>query len=124
MIHRKIPGSLSLAAQHILWSDWGERQAGHMYGYQSPDLCYLKAVVSRDDTLAGKLWHLSVSHSDAANEPDRCPTWDELKHAKFSLMPVDLAMVLIFPRRSDPYVNDHPTTLHLWEAIDQEIGIT
>lgn len=119
MIHRKIPGDLSAEAQAIRWEDYGATKAGQFYMYRSPAGCYLKAVVSRDPTLAGDLWHLSVSHSDAYNEPDRCPTWDELKHAKFSLMPVDLAMVLIFPRRTDNYVNDHPTTLHLWEAIDQ-----
>lgn len=45
-----------------------------MYGYIGPDGSYLKAIVSRDPTACGDLWHLSVSHSNLANEPDRCPT--------------------------------------------------
>jgi hypothetical protein len=68
------------------------------------------------------LWHLSVSFRTHQGEETRTPNWDELKSAKYQLIPVDVPMVLIFPCRAAPYVNVHETCLHLWEAeegIDQ-----
>src|SRR5215471_4395308 len=76
----------------------------------------LKAILSRDEVAPGRLlWHLSVSHTDPDGRPDRCPTWDELKSAKYQLVPDDVVMVLIFPRKKAEYVNVHSTCLHLWE---------
>lgn len=85
----------------------------------------LKAILAHDEVEPGKfLWHLSVSHRDKADKPDRVPTWDELKHSKYMLLPrdVDVCMVLIFPRKKAPYVNHHNTCLHLWETSG-EIGL-
>lgn len=76
---------------------------------------FLIAMVSQDQCPEGLLWHISVSHRDKANKPDRCPTWDELKHAAYRLIQEDVALVLVFPKRSEPYVDIHPTTLHLWQ---------
>jgi hypothetical protein len=70
------------------------------------------------------LWHISVSHRDANSQPDRCPNWDELKHAAYRLVPADVPLVLIFPRRTTPkklYVNVMESCLHLWES--DEVGI-
>lgn len=80
-----------------------------------------KAVVSKDPAgPGGKLiWHLSVSKVDRHGSPDRCPTWDELKSAKYQLVPEDVCMVLIFPRKSAPYVNVATTCLHLWESTEE-----
>lgn len=61
----------------------------------------------------GRLWHLSVATHCT---PRRLPTWDELKHAKYTLVPIDVPMVLEFPKKTGPYVNVHETTLHLWES--------
>lgn len=60
----------------------------------------------------GLKWHISVSR------PDRCPTWDELKQAKYSLLPgnVDVEMSIVFPRKTDDYVDIHKFCLHLWEV--------
>lgn len=80
----------------------------------------LRAVVSQDQIREGPRWHISVSHRTTDGRHVRLPTWDELKHAKYMLVPVDCAMVLIITRKklpeSAPYVDLHPTTLHLWEA--------
>lgn len=76
----------------------------------------LVAVLSRDPAGGGGslLWHISVSFRDVSGNHTRCPTWDELKSAKFQLVPVDVPMILLFPMKSESYVNIHPTTLHLW----------
>lgn len=59
------------------------------------------------------LWHLSISCLD------RHPTWDEIKTARYRLLPLELtfAIMLVPP---DEYVNvpeqDH--VMHLWEIED------
>lgn len=82
----------------------------------------LVAILTRDPVCADgrTLWHLSISHQDRNGKPDRYPTWDELKHAKYQLVPDDVVMILIFPRKTSEYVDVHATTLHLWET-DKEI---
>lgn len=114
-----IPGTLSEEARQLRWVriPSGAPEAGKAYIAQTHD-GFLVAVLSQDP--AGKneklLQHLSVSHRDKENRPDRCPTWDELKSAKFQLVTVDIPMVLIFPSKRVPYVNIYETCLHLWEA--------
>jgi hypothetical protein len=90
-----------------------------------PDGC-LRAIVTHDaHPKYGPLWHISISHRNRDGAPDRCPTWDELKLAKYRLLPpdVDVPMVLIFPRKNNkaPYIDIHPTCLHLWESVDKNI---
>ena len=84
----------------------------------------LRVIVSRDP--AGKhssyLWHCSMRFVDHDDRPTRCPTWDELKAMRYTFMPDDVCMALIFPRRSVRYVDEYPTAIHLWETeepIDQ-----
>ena len=80
--------------------------------YEMGDLTIL---VAREP--AGKngelLWHLSISH------PLRHPTWDEIKVARYRLLPHDLAFSIILPP-PEFYVNveaqDH--VFHLWETTD------
>jgi hypothetical protein len=55
--------------------------------------------------------HLSISH------PRRYPTWDEIRDARYDLMPDVPCMAMILPPKGD-YVNYHPNCFHLWE-IDQ-----
>ncbi|SRR6266404_4383027 len=43
-------------------------------------------------------WHLSISH------PSRYPTWDEIKTARYKLVPHDATMAMILPP-PDQYVN-------------------
>lgn len=125
-----MPGTFHESVKGLRWKRGADAvcpltyNTSRTYEAVGPD-GFLRALVSQDDTSAGKLWHLSVSHSSFERKPDRCPTWDELKHAKFSLVPVDVPMVLIFPRKNcpEPYVNVHSTTLHLWESTDPNIDV-
>lgn len=117
-----IPGSIGDDAKRIRWI----RQADYSTPI-GPARTYLaevadgrlKALVSHDEVAPGKrLWHISVSHNDRDGVPDRCPNWDELKSAAYRLLQMDRPLVLIFPRRSAPYVNIHDTCLHLWESTE------
>jgi hypothetical protein len=103
--------------------DVGQR----VYECDLEDGC-LRAIVGHEPTAVGKLWHISISHRNKDGAPDRCPTWDEMKFAKYRLLPpeVDVNMVLIFPKKntSSPYIDIHPTCLHLWESIEKDIEKT
>lgn len=58
-------------------------------------------------------WHLTISC------PDRHPTWDEIKTARYRLLGPDTVMAMILPPAAD-YVNvvsqDH--VMQLWEIED------
>jgi len=54
-------------------------------------------------------WHMSISCSD------RYPTWDEIAHARYTLLSDDLNMVMMLPPHNE-YVNLHNNTFHLYEA--------
>ena len=72
-------------------------------------------ILSRQDDGRGMRWHLSVSC------PDRHPTWDEIKTARYRLLGPDVVMAMILPR-ADDYVNvarqDH--VFQLWQLIEEE----
>ena len=68
--------------------------------------CYI--IVSIDD---GK-WHLSISH------PNRYPTWDEIKKARYKFMPKDITAAMFLPPEKE-YINVHPNCFHLWQIIDK-----
>lgn len=59
------------------------------------------------------LWHLTIS------TPSRHPTWDEIKIARYRLLPPELCFALMLPP-ADMYVNvpeqDH--VFQLWEVRD------
>lgn len=52
--------------------------------------------------------HLSISHAN------RLPTYDELKHVRYTLLKHVKYMAQIFPPTNE-FVNVHPYCLHLWE---------
>lgn len=54
-------------------------------------------------------WHLSISH------PFRYPTWDEIKEARYALVPDAVTMAMMMPPRGE-YVNVHPNCFHLHEV--------
>jgi len=54
-------------------------------------------------------WHMSISHRS------RLPTYDEIKGARYKLLPDDVYMAQIFPPEKE-FVNVHPYCLHLWEV--------
>jgi hypothetical protein len=59
-------------------------------------------------------WHLSVSFRDHRGQYTRYPTWDELAHARYELLPDDIDVVMHLPP-PDQYVAVHDTTFHLHE---------
>ena len=59
-------------------------------------------------------WHLSISHVNHAGKPDRYPSWDEIAHARYELLPEDLDFVMHLPP-PDEFVSVHATTFHLWQ---------
>ncbi len=71
----------------------------------------LRAIHTLDD---GK-HHLSVSFVGRRGA-SRYPTWDELAHARYVLLDVDLDMVMHLPPPTT-YVAIHDTTFHLHEAL-------
>jgi hypothetical protein len=57
-------------------------------------------------------YHLSVAHTD------RLPTWDEVRDARYAVVPNEHAMALLLPPR-DEYVNVHEHCLQLIEVHGQ-----
>ena len=70
----------------------------------------LLCLVSRE----GEFWHLSISH------PTRYPKWDEIKEARYALLPDGITMGILFPPKSE-YVNIHPNCFHLHEVHSERI---
>lgn len=67
-------------------------------------------------------WHLSISHRknlvdpfSGRHLPGRIPHYEELKAARYRFCPMEVCMAQLFPGEAD-FVNEHPTTLHLWEV--------
>jgi hypothetical protein len=77
----------------------------------------LMAIVAQEE---GK-WHLSISHRLSIVGPGnlpipgRYPTWDEIAHARYALLPDHLTFGILLPPKAE-YVNLHPTTFHLHEV--------
>lgn len=66
-------------------------------------------------------WHLSISHVGRLVDPfsgrpipGRIPTWEEIRDARYDLVPDSHTMAMILPPMSE-YVNFHATTMHLRE---------
>ena len=60
-------------------------------------------------------WHLSISH------PRRLPTWNEVRDARYLLLPADITMAMILPPPTQ-YVNVHPYCFHLHEIEGENVG--
>lgn len=60
-------------------------------------------------------WHLSISHAPTnPKRSGRYPTWDEIAHARYGLLPDDVMFAMLLPPQ-DEYVALHDTTFHLHE---------
>jgi hypothetical protein len=55
-------------------------------------------------------FHLSISCKD------RYPTWDEVAHARYHLIPNEATMAFVLPPMEE-YVNIHDYTFHLWQVV-------
>ena len=77
-----------------------------------PALSYCKAYAFGECRIfVGKEppgWHMSISH------PSRYPTWDEIRDARYELVPDGVTMAMLLPPRSQ-YVNVHSFCFHLHE---------
>jgi hypothetical protein len=72
--------------------------------------------IAREPEGGGPLrWHLSISRAD------RLPTWDEVRDARYALLPDEIVMVMVLPPRA-AYVNAHEYCFHLWESLDPHLG--
>ena len=68
-----------------------------------------KVLVSGHNERSQIGWHFSIS------TPDRNPTWEEQKAARYQLIPDDVYMVSIMPPKSE-YVKLHQFCFHWHEA--------
>lgn len=57
-------------------------------------------------------WHLSIS------TPYRNPFWEEIKAARYDLLPHDITMAMIFPPTNE-YVNIHNYCFHLYQIPNE-----
>ena len=62
-------------------------------------------------TLDNNQWHLSISR------PDRLPSWEEVKVARYELLPDNIDMAMILPPKEN-YVNVQIFCFHLFEIKD------
>jgi hypothetical protein len=69
-----------------------------------------RIIVSQQ--LAG--WHLSIS------KPDKLPTWEEVRDARYALVPDEATMALLLPPSAE-YVNVHEFCLQLYEIPSEYI---
>lgn len=69
-------------------------------------------------------WHLSISHTwhhgRRATTTGRYPTWDEIAHARYELLPAELDFVMHLPP-PDEFVAVHPTCFHLHQHPERTI---
>lgn len=63
-------------------------------------------------TMPNALMHISISHKS------RYPTWDEIAHIRYTMLPDSLMMAMILPPKSQ-YVNISVHCFHLFELDGQ-----
>jgi hypothetical protein len=54
-------------------------------------------------------WHVSIS------TPYRNPTWEEIRQARYDLVPDDVTMAMLLPPREE-YINLHQFCFHLYQV--------
>jgi hypothetical protein len=64
--------------------------------------------VSKDPNFGKICWHISIAH------PNRYPTYEEIKEARYEFIPDEAIMAMLFPPKSQ-FVNVHPNCFHLWQ---------
>lgn len=99
------------------WHGWHEvscLEAGILDNAKFWEKTGCRVIVSHEDRFndGKKLWHLSISRSD------RYPDWEEIKDARYSLLPLGLTFAQILPPMNQ-YTNIHPNCFHLWEIREQ-----
>lgn len=59
-------------------------------------------------SIDGGNYHLSIS------TPDKLPSYEEMKEARYKFCPDEIYMAEIFPPKSE-FINVHPYCRHLWQ---------
>lgn len=106
-----------MSEQRVKSHGWREIEAPRL-PHNGPTRAYQKGpcrvLVSQEDHKNGKpRWHLSISCAD------RYPGWNEIKDARYSLLPLGLTFAQILPPPQE-FVNIHPNCFHLWEIDHAE----
>ena len=70
-----------------------------------------RVLIGHEDRNGKPRWHLSISRAD------RYPGWDEIRDARYSLVPLGICMAMLLPPPNE-YVDIHPNCFHLWEIDD------
>jgi len=76
--------------------------------YESP-FEQLRVIVAWE---AGHGFHLNISH------PTRYPVWDEIRDARYELLPDACTMAMLLPPKAE-YVALHPNCFHLHEVAGE-----
>lgn len=71
----------------------------------------LRSIVSCDPP--DYRWNLTITHT---GRKERYPTWEELTHARYELLPGKLCMALYLPSIEDAVGPPTASTLHLIET--------
>ncbi len=77
----------------IKLTEWAEKRKIEL-GSRAYRMGECSIIVSRSD--AG--WHISIAH------PSRYPSWDEIAHARYKLVPNDVCLAMLLPPQEE-YVN-------------------
>jgi len=98
ILTRKLPKFAMLTPHRIYYAD-------------TPDGC-LRCMTSQDPAEHGGAWRMSMLHYAHDGSHVRLPTWDELKHARYTLIGRDIHMCLVLPGQlrglpNDGYVDEY-----------------
>lgn len=97
------------------WRHIGEMTLAHCQGAKAQ--AYQKGpcrvLVGQEERSGRCRYHLSISCKD------RYPGWEEIKDARYALLPAGLTFAQILPPLNE-YINVHPNCFHLWEIADGE----
>jgi hypothetical protein len=103
----------ALQAKRNGWLSHGIMSLPHGQSAENFSKGPCRVLVSHEDHNGKMRWHLSISCKD------RYPGWEEIKAARYSLLPLDLVFAQILPPPSE-YTNIHRNCFHLWEIEDGE----
>lgn len=118
-----IPGTfLDPATNAIRFRRWPELEAvvsRHWpHRVYVADVCgaQLRVITSQDPPEVGGGWRLSCSVMQPDGNCVRFPTWDEMKVARYRLIPKGVNMAIILPDDHSLYVDTMPLCLQMVEC--------
>lgn len=121
-----VPGTfLDPATNAIRFHRWPEMEA--MVSRVVPHRVYvarvsdgqLRAMTSQDPRYAGGMWRLSLSVMNPDGSCVRYPSWDEIKLARYRLIPKGVNMAMILPDDHSLYVDAMPVCLQMVQCPNE-----